>query len=95
MVANQAAGMAVPFVALCNLAEDCEEKMAVVVIFEDVRPCVTTRGNVMTAPDPRGLCCQRSPRKIDVTRCGNRAIIQSDVNDVRTKGETSWHKNQH
>jgi hypothetical protein len=47
VVSHQAVGVEEPIVALYSLAEGGEEKMAVVVIIEDVRPCVAARGNVI------------------------------------------------
>jgi len=47
VVIHQAVGVTEPVEAFYRLAEDGEEKMAVVVIFEDVRPCVAARGNVI------------------------------------------------
>jgi hypothetical protein len=47
VVVHQAVGVTEPIEALYSLAEDCEEEIAVVVIFEDVSPCVAARGHVI------------------------------------------------
>lgn len=47
MVAHQAVGVTEPVEAFYRLAKDREKKMAIIVIFKDVRPCVAARGNVI------------------------------------------------
>lgn len=47
VVVHEAVGVTEPIEAFYSLAEDREEKLAVVVIFEDGRPCVAARGNVI------------------------------------------------
>lgn len=47
MVAHEAVGVAEPVEALDGLAEDGKEGLAVMVIGEDVRPCVAAGGDVV------------------------------------------------
>jgi hypothetical protein len=47
VVPHEAVGVTKPNEALCSMAEDCEEGMAVVVVFEDVRPGIAARGDVI------------------------------------------------
>ena len=51
MIVHQAVGVTEPVVAIYSLAEGCEEQLAVVVIFENVRPGVTSRVNVINSTE--------------------------------------------